>query len=245
MIDPAPLDFQLTTPTLPFIVSIPAPSIPLPLASVATDPFSLTHPNITLNISGTVLPLPADATQPLSSFLTNYLSGLSNPITISSPLFGISVDTIFPAPSPRPHLLQNVTIKEMKIKPGNTFLASGTVFARLVLPKGLNVGINVSLVLPDVLVFDGEIDEIQPVPPPLPDPLPERAFGRIRPGDWIASVCEPDESQDGEGSAYSIWAKIVDVPLEVLPGREKEFSNFISKVSLTFTALKPALSDFV
>jgi hypothetical protein len=36
------------------------------------------------------------------------------------------------------------------------------------------------------------------------------------------------------GAVYAVTAKVVDVPLEVLPGRQKEFSNFVSKVRLCF-----------
>lgn len=73
---------------------------------------------------------------------------------------------------------------------------------------------------------------MSPPAPSLPDPLPERAFAHIRPEDWLASESEPVESGEGEGSAVAVSANIVDVPLEVLPGREREFSNFVSKVCL-------------
>ena len=43
-------------------------------------------------------------------------------------------------------------------------------------------------------------------------------------------MSEPIELEEEEGSAYTISAKVVDVPLEVLPGRQKEFRNFIGKV---------------
>jgi hypothetical protein len=95
------------------------------------------------------------------------------------------------------------------------------------------VDLVVSRVLPDVLVFDGEVPDSSqspPAPPSLPDPLPERAFGHIRPKDWLKSLSARDKSEEGEGAAYAVTAKIVDVPLEVLPGRQKEFSNFVSKV---------------
>lgn len=126
----------------------------------------------------------------------------------------------------------------MKIKPGTTFLASGTVFARIVLPKGVEVGLDVHRVLPDVLIFDGEVPDSVKLPhgppssPSLPDPLPERAFARIRPDDWLTSLSVPDDPQDGEGSAFAVTAKIVDVPLEVLPGRQTEFSRFVRKASV-------------
>ena len=111
------------------------------------------------------------------------------------------------------------------------------------LPKGISVGMTVYKVLPEVIIFDGEVppsviinsrnsDDTDDIPPkmPLPDPLPERAFGHIRPKDWLPSVSEPIELQEEEGSAYAISAKVVDVPLEVLPGRQKEFTNFVTKV---------------
>lgn len=130
----------------------------------------------------------------------------------------------------------------MKIRPsGTAFLASGIVQANIVLPKGIAVGMTVFKVLPEVIVFDGEVpssiiidrnsDDTDDLPPrmPLPDPLPERAFGHIRPKDWLPSVSEPIDLEE-EGSAYTISARVVDVPLEVLPGRQKRFSNFIGKV---------------
>jgi hypothetical protein len=36
------------------------------------------------------------------------------------------------------------------------------------------------------------------------------------------------------GAVYAVTAKVVDVPLEVLLGRQKEFSNFVSKVHFGF-----------
>jgi hypothetical protein len=151
----------------------------------------------------------------------------------------------------------------MKIRPsGTTFLASGTVFAKVVLPKGIDVGVDVFSVFPDVLVFDGEAPvtlqhtqtlrphihlptrkrDVQqheaPPMPSLPDPLPPRAFGHIRPEDWLPSKSVRLESNEGDsdggsaegGAVYAISAKVVDVPLQVLPGRQKEFSSFVSKV---------------
>ena len=97
----------------------------------------------------------------------------------------------------------------------------------------MNVVLDVNRVLPDVLIFDGEVPDPsfgEEESPPLPDPLPERAFAHIRPPDWLDSQSEPDDEDEDEGSAYSVSAKFVDVPLEVLPGRQKEFSDFMRKV---------------
>ena len=74
---------------------------------------------------------------------------------------------------------------------------------------------------------------------PLPDPLPERAFAHIRPEDWLPSISTPMKSEDDEGSVVEVTAKIVDEPLEVLPGRDKEFRSFVGKVSflLSFSSV--------
>ena len=146
-------------------------------------------------------------------------------------------------------MLRNVTVSGMKLKPtaSGELLASGKIRARAVLPKGVRVGLEVRRVWPDVLLFDGEAPELRAKgkgkgkddSPSLPDPLPERAFGHIRPDDWLDSESEPaDDDQDGEeeeeGSAYNVSAMLVDVPLEVLPGRQKEFRDFVRKVRVRF-----------
>ncbi|THU87982.1 hypothetical protein K435DRAFT_762209 [Dendrothele bispora CBS 962.96] len=240
VVDPAPPSFNLTTPTLPFIISLPTNDSSIPIATVSTKSFSLTHPNITLDISGHVLSLPIGSSSTLSTFLSRYLSAKPNPILISTPLLpDFNVNATFPAPNPRPHILRNVSIHNMKLKAlGTSFLASGEVQARVILPKGMNIDLDVKHVLPDVMVFDGEVPEIVypnpstpgPSPPPLPDPLPEKAFGRIRPDDWLDSTCVAVPTGDNEGSAFNVSATIVDVPLQVLPGRQKEFGDFVSKV---------------
>jgi hypothetical protein len=240
-------------PSLPFLVFLPT-TPPTFLASVTSAPFTLSHPNITLSLGGHVLPLSQSAFPYLAAFLTRYLSGEPNDISISSPLLpGYDISAEFPAPHPRPQILRDVTIKDMKIRPtGTVFLASGIVQGRVVLPKGMNISLNVSYVLPDVLVFDGEVPSVPepdyveaqhkghkghhgpapdlPEEPSLPDPLPDRAFAHIRPDDWLPAVSVLTEPEDGVGAVYAISAKVVDVPLEVLPGRQKEFSNFVGKV---------------
>ncbi|KAG6895600.1 hypothetical protein C0992_000447 [Termitomyces sp. T32_za158] len=237
VINPVPPKVNTTAPSIPFIVSLPYTNSsrpPIPVASVSTTSSVLTHPNITLEILGTVLPLSNNAVPVLSSFLSQYLSGQPNTILISTPLISnLTIQTSFPPPNPPPRILRNVTIKDMKIKPGTTFLASGTIFACIVLPKGIDVDLFVSRVFPDVLVFDGDVPDTngpQPIPPPLPDPLPEGAFGRIRANNWLKAISARNTSDEEEGASYVVTAKIVDVPIEVLPGRQKEFSNFVGKV---------------
>ena len=249
VIDPAPQNINITTPPLTFGVSLPHPGYePVPIATVSTEPFGLTHPNITLFLTGKVLPLPQEASALLSTFLARYLSAEPNPVIISTDYIpGLNVDMLFPAPNPKPHILRNVTIRNMRIKPyGTTFLASGSVHARVVLPKGMNIDVDVKHILPDVLVFDGEVpDDVtisKPPEAPLPDPLPRKAFGHIRPEDYLdaVSIKEPDE--ENEGAIFTVSANIVDVPLQVLPGRSKEFGDFVSKVCFLEFIAPPSTS---
>ncbi|KAJ3574879.1 hypothetical protein NP233_g1459 [Leucocoprinus birnbaumii] len=275
VINPSPENFSFSVPSLPLIVSLPnGTNSSVPVANLSTLPFKSTHPNITMYVEGTVPALPKSSFPLLSAFLSRYLNGESNPILISTPLFsssdpsegpGFQIPAEFPAPNHRPNLLRNVTIKDMRIRPsGTTFLANGVVFAKVVLPKGMDVGVDVFRVFPDVLVFDGEApDDFQdtqyswphrqlpgefpkrseqekahslPPSPPLPDPLPPHAFGHIRPEDWLPSLSvrldddEDDGGEDETGAVYAVSAKVIDVPLQMLPGRSREFTNFVGKV---------------
>ncbi len=310
---PNPLpDSHLVIPPLPYLVSLLAPSLsPLPIAAGRVKP-EVTTSNITLPIQGTILRIPSTSTSPhatilLSHFLTLFLSGISPPLRVSTPLLPhLHVDTVFPAPNPPPKVLRDVTIKRMMLTFGKEgeFFASGTVWARLVMPKGINVPVNATDIWPDVLVFDGEVPEedkpdldqtnliedamhptdiriplppwlpdplphhplphVPPInfpshhrgdgeetePPPLPNPIPERAFARIRPDSWLVAQTTPDSSpDDGEedgwitisvdggeeenGWSATVTSKVRDVPLQVLPGREAQFRNFVSKVLLS------------
>jgi len=79
-------------------------------------------------------------------------------------------------------------------------LASGTVFANIVLPKGIDTILQVDAVYPPLLIYDGPVpddktvrvedlleehDDDLPDPMLLPDPLPANAFAHIRPAQWL------------------------------------------------------------
>lgn len=280
-VNPVPPVITFTSPPLPFVVSVPprldtVKESSIPLASVTAEPFALTHPNITLSLHGNVLPIAPSAAPALSSLISDYLSGIDHPISISSPIELFSsyiAHTMFPAPHPRPEVLRNVTIEDMKIRAsGTTILASGTVHARIALPEGMDVTLLINRLHPDALIYDGPLsttispsptslpltsttsmvahvmtkhhpvvaaaddDEDDGVPPapPLPSPLPPRAFARVRPGAWLHTLSTPtsprrDWNERGN-TTLSITAWFSDVPFEVLPGREREFRNFVTKV---------------
>lgn len=262
-INPVPLDLEFVSPPLPFIIALPSPdSSSVPVASVHSHPFALTHPNISFTVDGTVVPLANNASGALSVFVSEYISGRDADIQITTPLLpNLIVNTTFPAPRPKPEILQNVSITDMHIKPvGTMMVASGTVHALVVLPRGIHVGVNASRVFPDVLVFDGAVPSPgtndsdtdstggkhsdPPPTQPLPDPLPAHAFAHIIPEDWLPAECVSVEGQEGSGSTVAVTAHIVDVPLEVLPGREREFSNFVSKVRAFLPSLRvPSLTS--
>lgn len=278
IVNPVPPIISFTSPPLPFVVSVPpqldtTEESSIPLASVTAEPFALTHPNITLFLHGNVLPLAPSAAPALSSLISDYLSGIDHPISITSP-FGLlssyTAHTKFPAPHPRPEVLRNVTFEDMKIHAsGTTILASGTVHARIALPEGMDVTVLINRLHPDALIYDGPLsittspspaslpvtratsvtaqdmtkhhpavagDEDHDVPPapPLPSPLPPRAFARVRPTAWLPTMSAPtsprrDWNERGN-TTLSITAWFSDVPFEVLPGRDREFRNFVAKV---------------
>ena len=245
-----------------------SPSVPLQaaIARVQNGPISLTHPNITLALDGHILPLSPSALPLLSQFLSNYLSGKSSPILVSSEApFKASLRTVFPGPVPKPQVIKHVTIRNMKIYPdgnGTALLTSGIIIVDIALPDALkNINVNVESLLPDVLVFDGapsnlsEAADIEatihdshhhlwPHPrlpsltkpafpaPPLPSPLPDGAFARIRPTSWLNATSVPAPIGSPAGVTTIVTAILSDVPLQILSGRDKVFSAFVSKVRL-------------
>jgi len=271
IVNPVPPTLTFTSPPLPFVVWVPlhldtTGDSSIPLASVTAEPFTLTHPNITLSLHGNLLPISSPAAPALSSLISDYLSGIDHPILITSSfeLFSsYTAHTKFPAPHPPPEVLRNVTIEGMRIHAsGTTIMANGAMHARIAFPKGMDVTLLISRILPDVLIFDGPLPTTSSVPPtrsptakgmtkshpyasadddndvppapPLPTPLPPRAFARVRPDAWLPIISAPtaprrDWNEQGS-TTLRITAWFSDVPLEVLPGREREFRSFVSKV---------------
>ncbi|KAH7106473.1 hypothetical protein BKA62DRAFT_747614 [Auriculariales sp. MPI-PUGE-AT-0066] len=341
----------------------------MPVARISVPPQVIPPPghpeNITIEATGRLIPLQPSQRSMLaiSPFLSAYLKGepydvlvtVDLPI-VSSP--GVAIDTLidpnqtlsvhipFPGANPKPHILQELTIHDMRIRYGRdtdsvivsgvdagyplepidgpirdtagdyTVLASGTVYAHVILPPQFDVHANVTRVWPDVILSDGQLPdpdedvsrgevEIQapprvqpspaeptptwrafsgpdskqraleaaaavaaaaalqpeptnpnnpwrydgcpePLPPydpqddscvhrppadvPLPDPLPEAAFARIRTADWIAAVSqeEPDP-KDPTRRVVVVQARFEDVPVTVLHGRENRMRSFVRK----------------
>ena len=149
---------------------------------------------------------------------------------------------------------------------GLEILVSATVHARVVLPRGMNVDIRVFRIWIDCLVYDGMApsnmtvnngpsygtpdaqtstsgenagEPSVPEPLPLPTPLPDRAFARITPKTWLNASSTSVGSHVGNGDTGTnvyVTAELVDVPLEVLPGRQGDLSNFVAKVRSMFVS---------
>jgi hypothetical protein len=223
------------------------------MAEVLTEPFMI-HPShhINLTMSGRILAnlsreSAADHDSPLSVFLQKYLHGLDNPIIVTGmsriPLFAnvsekppswllqglssLTLPLIFPGPRPPPRIIQSVTIEHMRISErAGKMRASGTVVAEIELPPAMQtVQVDVMEVLPDVLVYDGLAGDEEADPN---DP-PPRAFGHICPEEFLDAITE--RSRDPEHPhRLIVSAPLTDVPLEVLPGRDTIFREFVSKV---------------
>lgn len=104
--------------------------------------------------------------------------------------------------------------------------ASGTIIAEVELPEGMKtVDVDVVEVLPDVLVYDGEAGEEDADP----DDPPPRAFGHIQPEEFLDAETSP--SSDPEFPyRLIVRAPLYDIPVDVLPGRDKVLSDFVGKV---------------
>ena len=121
------------------------------------------------------------------------------------------------------------------------------VFDGKVPPESAAIQMNLSHVTfaPSAVAPSSSDDEPPlPEPLPLPTPLPVRAFGRITPTTWLNATSsaavhlyDSDDLDDsagklgnGTGTDVFVTAQVVDVPLEVLPGRQGDLSRFVTKV---------------
>lgn len=184
----------------------------------------------------------------LSTFLRNFLHGFDNlvnvqglpylpwnqtndslvpPVWLLDGLKTISANLSFPGPKPKPKLIRSVTIEGMKIsEAGGKMRASGLVVAEIELPRQMTkIEVQVEGVLPDILVFDGPAGDIGDIDPGEP-PYPAKAFGRIHPEDYLPASSEHSE----EEGILIVRAPIHDVPIDILPGRDKVMSDFVSKI---------------
>ncbi len=251
--------------TVPFVLLSTTPA----LDNNTSDPYTLVSAHFP--ITGSLLPLVPSTVPPLSRLVSNYLSAQPSIIILSSfplingssPLVSLPPTPItVPGPPKRPKILRNVTVKNMRLHPsesGDTLVASGTLFATFGLPtamEDLTPLLDVRKVWPDTLIFNGKVPPeapdnqtrrriMTPGDSPSPVPLPERAFARIRPDDWLpAHVIPPENTSDtlewGEVAFENrrkevvtrvVTAEIVNAPLDILPGRDEEFQAFVQKVS--------------
>lgn len=177
-------------------------------------------------MSGQVLKIKSD----VSAFLQNYLHGLDNPIVVDgmSRLAGtpswildllstISVPLLFPGPRPPPQVIHSVTIERMRIsESAGKMRASGLVIAQIDLPAGMKVKVDVQGVLPDVIIYDGPVSE-------------GRAFGHIRPDSFLNSTTAPSDDPFNPDRLV-VRAPIEGVPVDILPGKDRILSDFVSKI---------------
>lgn len=197
---------------------------------------------------------PGSPDSALSRFLQNYLHGLDNPIEVrgldSLPAFAhsdltppswllstlpsLNVPLAFPGPVPKPKIIQSVTIERMRLsESGGKMQASGTVIAEISLPKGMeSVDLVIDAVKPDILIFDGpppDDDESEGDGEGGDEDYPPRAFGHIRPDQWLHSTSERYNNPE-HPDWITVRAPMEDIPVEILRGRDSVMRAFVRKV---------------
>jgi len=229
------------------------------------------------------LPIPptASASRQMSRFLSTYLGGHPSPVIVSIPDLNISLPYDFPAPRPKPKVLEDVKLSNVKfLLRGLEAIVSGSVDVIVAFPKGIHLDVLVHRVAVDVITFDGPVPELndsnrnaqnsifpfpkvpisiprielpwpwnrhythKPSPPehPLPDPLPENAFARIRPEEWLNASSVPEllnewimiekdlsSPNDDTGTRLKVHSEFRDVPVKILSGRDHVFRKFVRK----------------
>lgn len=243
---------NLTIPYgLPFSVVIPSPdgSGEKLLSEVITEPVVLdyTAKDIKLRMSGRIISDPSEGDSPLGPFIHNYLTGIDNNITVRgmakypsftsnttekpphwalSSLKSMEIKLVIPGPSPPPKIINSMSLEHMRISrsDGET-KASGTVIVEIDLPGDIgSIEVDVEKVLPEVYMFDGPVQEGTGE-----EEYPPGAFGHIKPSEYLNSTTV--KGLDPEfPNRLTVRAPLVDVPVEILPGRKSLLADFVRKV---------------
>ncbi|KAG9023946.1 hypothetical protein FRB95_012296 [Tulasnella sp. JGI-2019a] len=160
-----PLEMTVTLLPVEELNPKPAPSdsndtsLGAMIARITETSVSLTHPNISIDITGSVFPLSRSAAPYLSAFITRYLNAKDSPILLTTPPpFLLSLRTVFPGPKERPKIVKTIHMKDMKLHTDgdNGLSVSGTIEAGITLPDAISdVQMEVDRILPDILLFDG------------------------------------------------------------------------------------------
>lgn len=151
--------------------------LPVVTASPESINISSYSHNLTIPMRGTLLSIPSSLTaeKQLSSFFSTYLSGEDSPVVIS--ILGKYLEYNFPAPKPKPKVLQHVELSDMKISyKEKTAVVSGKLQVIVALPKGVDLTLDVKRATVDLLAYDGPVEDATPSPesilPKFPWPFP-------------------------------------------------------------------------
>ncbi|GMK56984.1 hypothetical protein CspeluHIS016_0308240 [Cutaneotrichosporon spelunceum] len=218
------------------------------MAEVVARKATISNKTIELALEGDIVAASAaGSSDALGNFLRRFLHGQDSPIVVrglhdmprryqgpTPPQFvlqtlpSLKLDLTFPAPHPAPQIIRSVTVEEMKFGGGEGIEASGTVVAVVQLPPGLEgVNLNVSSILPDVLIFDGSAGGHDDRPDPHNPP--EGAFARIHPAHYL-NATTARSNDPATPDALVVRAPFANVPLDILEGRDSIFRGFVSKV---------------
>lgn len=141
-------------------------SPPLPMVEAKAGGINITSTSerIVVPIYGDILTIPSTraASRQMSKFLSTYLAGHFSPVIVSIPHLNLSLPYDFPAPHPKPKVLEDVQLSNVKfVLRGLEASVSGSVDVVIAFPKGINLDVLVHRVAVDVITFDG------PVPQPV------------------------------------------------------------------------------
>ena len=223
-----PIPLNITLPAVPVAAFLGRQK----MAEVVTDPVSLAASSLNVTMAGQVAQLDSSA---LSAFLQNYLHGIDTPITVKGlgfipsfsnitlpqwvlqALSSFAAPLVFPGPRPPPKVIHSVTIEHMRITPGSRIYASGTVIAQIDLPRGMeHMDVDVTGVLPDVVIYDGPVED-------------GKSFGHVRPEEYLNATTAKGEDVFNP-DRLTVRAPIENVPVQILPGKDRVLSDFVRRI---------------